>query len=301
MTIVTASVDRIHLSSIPTLETDLVLAGKVTYVGTSSMEIRMQCRNEADDNENYWMEAFFTFVATDPETKRPMKIPPLKTETLLEEQQFVAGKRRAAAKKKARQNAKSHASGDTSGKFQAIAEDLLEQAGPVINMPGISSPDSILVSQTELHNCELAQPQTRNLASQIFGGFLMRRACELAFNTAYVFGGARPTFYEVDEVSFGMPVNVGDLLKFQSRMLYTNSHCGTLRNFEGLTQTVSLEVEAWVIDPVKSSAKLSNQFYFTFALPSDAALRRVLPSNMEEARKIAKRMEADHKQEEQGK
>lgn len=301
MTIVTASVDRIHLSSIPTLETDLVLAGKVTFVGTSSMEIRMQCRNEADDNENYWMEAFFTFVATDPETKRPMKIPPLKPQTLLEEQQFEAGKRRAIAKKKARQRAKNHVSDESSAQLESIAADLMEQAGPTINMPSISCPDSILVSQTELHNCELAQPQTRNLASQIFGGFLMRQACGLAYNAAYVFGGAHPTFYEVDEVSFGMPVNVGDLLKFTSRVLYTNSHADTLRNFDGLTQTVSLEVEAWVIDPVKSSAKLSNQFYFTFALPSDAALRQVLPSNMEEARKIAKRMAADLEQEEQHK
>eukprot|EP00980_Cylindrotheca_fusiformis_P005047 scaffold1069_cov143-Cylindrotheca_fusiformis.AAC.5 len=302
MTIVTASVDRIHLSSIPTLETDLVLTGKVTYVGTSSMEIRMQCRNEADDNERYWMEAFFTFVATDPETKRPLKIPPLKTETLLEEQQFEAGKRRAAAKKRARKRAKNHAASEEDQramqKLEAIAADLMEQAGPVINMPGISSPDIILVSQTELNNCELAQPQTRNLASQIFGGFLMRQACELAYNAAYVFGGTRPTFYEVDEVSFGMPVNVGDLLKFNSRVLYVSHHAGTLRNFEdGLTQTVSLEVEAWVIDPVQSSAKLSNQFYFTFALPADASLRRVLPSNMEEARKIAKRMAADIEQE----
>ncbi|CAJ1951306.1 unnamed protein product [Cylindrotheca closterium] len=298
MTIVTASVDKIHISKVSSLETDLVLSGKVTYVGSSSMEIRMQCRNLDDSEDEYWLEAFFTFVATDPETKRPVKIAPLKPESLLEERHFAAGKQRATARKEARK-ARKEASGSigaTSGKFGAIAKDLMDQAGPVINMPSISSPDKILMAQTELQNCELAQPQTRNMASQIFGGFLMRKAYELAHSTAYIFGGTLPTFYEVDEVSFGMPVNVGDLLKFNSRVMYTytSSDKSTLRCFDGLSQTVSVEVEAWVIDPIHHSAKLSNKFYFTYAMPSDVPLRRVLPSNMEEARKIATRMQADH-------
>lgn len=294
MTIVTASVDKILLSEVPTFDSDLVLSGKVTYVGTSSMEIRIQCRNDSSADDEYWLEAFFTFVATDPETKRPTRIPPLQPETLLEERHFEAGKRRAAARKAARLALKHGADGPSDGRIRAVADDLMARAGPVLNMPSISCPDSILMSQTELHHCEVAQPQTRNLSSNIFGGFLMRRACELAFSAAYIFGGALPTFYEVDEVSFGIPVNVGDLLKYHCRVLYTCSKEGPLRSFDGLTQTVSLEVEAWVIDPVHSSAKLSNKFYFTFALPSGVAMRRVvLPSNMEEARKIATRMHAD--------
>mmetsp|Transcript_384 Transcript_384/g.555 ORF Transcript_384/g.555 Transcript_384/m.555 type:complete len:450 (-) Transcript_384:190-1539(-) len=296
--IVTASVDKIHLSKVPTLETDLVLAGKVTYVGSSSMEIRMQCRNEDGKEDEYWLEAFFTFVAIDPETRRPTKIPPLKPQTLLEERHFAAGKERAAVKKEARKALKEAAGSvvATTGKFAAVANDLMEQAGPVMNMPSISCIDSILMGQTELETSEIAQPQTRNMASQIFGGFLMRKACELAFNTAYIFSGILPTFYEVDEVSFGIPVNAGDLLKFHSRVLYSITHSDeeTLRCFDGLTQTVSVEVECWVLDPVHSSAKLSNKFYFTFAVPSGVPLRRVLPSNIGEARKIANRMHADH-------
>jgi hypothetical protein len=38
-----------------------------------------------------------------------------------------------------------------------------------------------------------------------FGGFLLRRAFELAFATTYVFGGARPVF---KQVSGGAPVQV---------------------------------------------------------------------------------------------
>ena len=52
--IVTASVDRIRLSGSVSLETNQALTGKVTYVGTSSMEIRMQCKS--DGEEDPWME-----------------------------------------------------------------------------------------------------------------------------------------------------------------------------------------------------------------------------------------------------
>lgn len=52
--IVTASVDRIRLSGSVSLEKNQTLSGKVTYVGTSSMEIRMQCKSDGEDDP--WME-----------------------------------------------------------------------------------------------------------------------------------------------------------------------------------------------------------------------------------------------------
>lgn len=55
LTIVTASVDRIRLSAPPNLDADQHLSGKVTFVGTSSMEIRMQCKN-IEHGEDPWME-----------------------------------------------------------------------------------------------------------------------------------------------------------------------------------------------------------------------------------------------------
>jgi hypothetical protein len=61
---------------------------------------------------------------------------------------------------------------------------------------------------------------------------------------------------------------------------------------------VSVEVEAWIVDPSAASAKLSNRFYFTFALPGNTPIRKVLPSNMEEARTMALRMAADEVQDE---
>ena len=45
----------------------------------------------------------------------------------------------------------------------------------------------------------------------------MRRAFELAFATAYLFCGTKPSFLEVDEVTFRRPVEIGNLLQFESR------------------------------------------------------------------------------------
>lgn len=295
--IVTASVDRIRLTSLPRSDTDQHLSGKVTYVGTSSMEIRMQC---TCGGSNEWMEAYFTFVAIDPSTNRPLKIPPLQPETDLEQKHFEEGKKRASLKKEARKKLGSKV---VDSDIERVASELIKEAGPLLNMPSLANPHSILMGQTVLQNAAIAQPQARNLANQIFGGFLMRRACELAYSTAYVFGGARPIFLEVDQVSFSIPVNVGDLTNFNAKVVYTNvkDELQDFDHFKGQSQiaTISVEVEAWIIDPEQATAKLSNQFYFTFAFPAGTQIRKILPSNMEEARKMATRMAADRQQDEE--
>lgn len=293
LTIVTASVDRIRLSAPPNLDSDQHLSGKVTYVGTSSMEIRMQCKDTKDpSSDDPWMEAYFTFVAVDPETKRPLKIPPLDPQTWLEKDQFEAGRRRAQLRKEARQKRKNF---DTplDPEVEMEALKLLREAGPLLNIPSLANPHCILVEQTKLQNCEIAQPQTKNLANQIFGGFLMRRAWELSYATAYVFGGARPRFLEVDQVSFSVPVSVGDLTNFHARVIHTEvqKEIRDFNLFRGQRDVpiVSVEVSAWIVVPEEATAKLSNRFYFTFALESGTRIRKVLPSNMEEARRMAVR------------
>jgi acyl-coenzyme A thioesterase 9 len=298
--IVTASVDRIRLKKTsPTMSSDQVLSGRVTFVGTSSMEIRMHCTTAGESDP--WLEAFTTFVTLDPNTKKPIHITPLLPQTPLEQADFDAGAQRAEAKRQRRKALKG------AHQIPPLATSLMSQALPVLlKMPSLAARDCIQMSATAMQNALIAQPQVRNLHNRIFGGFLMRRAFELAFANAYVFGGARPVFREVDEISFAAPVDVGDLLVFNSRVLYTSSN-----TMEGVTEhdndesypMVHLEVETWVTEPEQANAKLSNQFYFTFAIVGDgdsksgtqqrSALRRILPANMDEAIRMASRMEAD--------
>ena len=226
----------------------------------------------------------------DPETKRPMRIPPLSPQTWLEKDQFEAGRRRAELRKEARKKQKNFET-PLDPEIEKVAVELLREAGPLKNIPSLANPQSILMEQTKMQNCELAQPQTANLANQIFGGFLMRRAFDLAYATAYVFAGRRPRFMEVDQVAFTIPVSVGDLTSFQAQVICADVH-DELRGYnihqdQKDVPLVSIEVSAWVVEPEQASAKLSNKFIYTFAGDAGAEIRKVLPSNMEEARKMA--------------
>lgn len=201
--IVTAGVDRIRVRRRPNIDSDQYLSGKVTWVGSSSMEIRMRIA-ENENGAPEWLEAYFTFVTLHPETKKAINIPPLIPETDEERVHFELGAVKAQARKEARRNKVElgRPLSEQSVKIDARAKLLLEEAGPLLQMPSLADPNTMLISQTVQSNAMVAQPQARNLHDRIFGGFLMRRAFELAFATAYLFGGDKPRFLEVDDISF---------------------------------------------------------------------------------------------------
>lgn len=84
---------------------------------------------------------------------------------------------------------------------------LLAEGRIFCDMPALADRNSILLRDTHLENSLICQPQQRNLHGRIFGGFLMHRAFELAFSTAYAFAGLVPCFLEVDHVDFLKPVS----------------------------------------------------------------------------------------------
>eukprot|EP00804_Cyclotella_cryptica_P030027 CCRYP_016949-RB/>CCRYP_016949-RB protein AED:0.11 eAED:0.11 QI:231/0.6/0.66/1/1/1/6/51/448 len=281
----------------PEINADQYLSGKVTWVGSSSMEIRMVI-SDSEDGKNEWLESYFTFVTLDCQTKKPIKICPLNPETDEERVHFELGAVKAQAKKVARRNKIEigRPLSEESLKIDVRAAQLLDAAGPLLRMPSLADPNSILMDATAHSNAMVAQPQSRNLHDRIFGGFLMRRAFELAFSTAYMFGGDRPLFLEVDDITFDKPVDVGDLLVLKSRVLYSLPNGGNLGSYvmkhDGLP-LVNVEVEAWVTVPETMRAEVSNHFYFTFALPNKETCRTVLPSNIDQARRQASRLMAD--------
>lgn len=86
--------------------------------------------------------------------------------------------------------------------------DLLAEGRVFLDMPALADRDSILIKDTSHENSLICQPQQRNIHGRIFGGFLMRKAFELAFSNAYTFAGVSPRFLEVDRVDFIKPVSV---------------------------------------------------------------------------------------------
>ncbi len=60
---------------------------------------------------------------------------------------------------------------------------------------------------------------------------------------------------------------------------------------------VVVEVAAVVTEPEKRTSVVCNRFNFTYEFGEGTPLRRVLPSNLEEAFRVAEREQADQQQE----
>ena len=145
----------------------------------------------------------------------------------------------------------------------------------------------MLTRDTRTHNALICQPQQRNTAGRIFGGFLMRRAFDLAFANAYLFAGTRPRFRQVEHVSFTAPVEVGALLRLEAAVVLTQPAVSATQP-EAL---VTVDVEAVVAQPELRRSVPSNTFTFTFAIDeadlarTGGAIRTVLPADLEEAQR----------------
>lgn len=183
-------------------------SGRVSWVGRSSMEIKMQAQSSWADEP--WLSALFTFVALDAETKQPAQLPPLRLSSPEEEKDFLLGQQRNDLRKKIRKQRSSAAI--TSKRkgillehehdqgrhvtFEEAANLLYKEAKPLLDLPSLAPRDSIPISKTSLTTAMIMQPQQKNTAGRIFGGYLVRKAYEIAFASAYMFGGSVPRFRE---------------------------------------------------------------------------------------------------------
>lgn len=157
----------------------------------------------ADASENIALVANFTFVARDAKTGKssPLKqiLPETEKEKLLWEE---AEQRNKIRKHKKAENRMTFAN-ENKDRLNA----LLAEGQVFSDLPALADRDSILIRDTYHENSLMCQPQQRNIHGRIFGGFLMRKAFELAFANAYAFAGSAPRFVEVDHVDFVKPVS----------------------------------------------------------------------------------------------
>ncbi|XP_061373434.1 acyl-coenzyme A thioesterase 2, chloroplastic-like isoform X2 [Gastrolobium bilobum] len=282
--LVTASVDKMVLKKPIHIDSDFTIVGAVTWVGRSSMEIQLELNQSAQDSPA--LVANFTFVARDCATGKAIPINQISPESKQERLLWEEAEQRNKLRKKRKAEQKHEESGDTARLSALLAEGRIFS-----DMPALANRDSILMKDTCLQNSFICQPQQRNIHGRIFGGFLMRRAFELAFSTAYAFAGAAPHFLEVDHVDFFKPVDVGNFLRLKSCVLYTE--------LDNLAEPlVNVEVVAHVTKPELRSSEVSNRFYFTFGVGPEAIknglkIRNVVPGTEEEARKVLEHMDAE--------
>lgn len=292
--LVTASVDRIVLKKPILVDVDLTIDGAVTWVGRSSMEIQMEVIQPTEGATNpsdaVALVANFTFVARDTKTGKSAIVNQISPETDKEKLLWEEAEERNKTRKKKKAEKKRDPENEDTERLNA----LLSEGRVFIDMPALADRDSILIQDTRHENTFICQPQQRNIHGRIFGGFLMRKAFELAFSNAYAFAGAAPRFVEVDHVDFFKPVDVGNFLRLKSCVLYTE-----LEN--PAEPLINVEVVAHVTRPELRSSEVSNKFYFTFTVLHEAIkdglrIRNVVPATEEEARRVLERMDAENSQ-----
>ncbi|XP_004251999.1 acyl-coenzyme A thioesterase 2, chloroplastic isoform X1 [Solanum lycopersicum] len=290
--LVTASVDKMLLKKPIRVDTDLKIEGAVTWVGRSSMEIQLEVMQSSPEvsstSESLALTANFTFVARDSKTGKSAPINQISPKTETEKLLWEEAEERNKMRKVKRGERKKEIQGEEVNRLN----ELLAESRIFCDMPALADRDSILIKDTCLQNSLICQPQQRNIHGRIFGGFLMRRAFELAYATAYAFAGSAPCFVEVDHVDFLKPVDVGNFLRLKSCVLYTE--------LENLSKPlINVEVVAHVMRPELRSSEVSNNFYFTFTVQQDslkngARVRNVVPGTEEEARRVIERMDAEN-------
>src|SRR5690625_5511116 len=72
-------------------------------------------------------------------------------------------------------------------------------------------------------------PEQENVPEKIFGGYVIRKAFELAMMHAEELAPDRPVFVRVNRTTFHQPVRIGDKLDFTSRITYTGKTSATMK------------------------------------------------------------------------
>jgi acyl-coenzyme A thioesterase 9 len=265
LTIVTASVDRIDLLNKLLPDRDMRMRGCVTHVGTSSMEIRIEVQSKDPTTESFYPLILATFSMVATFDGKPAPVNRLIPQTDMEKALFAQGEKNKLLRKEwAKASLRTQ---PPTPSEQALIHEIFMKNSHTKN-----NADGVQMATTKLQSVALCQPQERNTANKIFGGYLMRKAHELAWTNAHTFCGMRPWFISLDQVTFHQPVSIGSIIFFNSEIVYTESKC------------VGVNVIAEVLNPLTGVKNKTNTFYFTFTCP-DAPVKRVLPNTYEEAMK----------------
>ncbi len=153
---------------------------------------------------------------------------------------------------------------------------------PVESQQSGKSETVVWMKDTEQKSLFICMPQNRNIHDKIFGGYLMRKAFELAYATALVFiggGNRRLSFVNLDEIVFKKPVNIGSLLNMTAVVVYSEQR--QLNGSSEWTNYFHIQVVADVMDPYDTSkTDRTNVFWLTFR---GGLNEKVVPKSYEES------------------
>nr|KAF6434917.1 acyl-CoA thioesterase 9 [Rousettus aegyptiacus] len=262
LSIVTALVDRIDMCKKNlSPEQDIKFSGHVSWVGKTSMEVKIKMFQLHDNEYDPVLEATFVMVARDSENKGPAFVNPLIPEGPEEEELFRKGELNKG-KRIVFDSTSLLKMAPSAEERTTIHEMFLStlDSKTASFRSRVLPPNAVWMENSKLKSLEICHPQERNIFNRIFGGFLMRKAYELAWATACSFGGSRPFVVAVDDIMFQKPVEVGSLLFLSSQVCFTQGNY------------IQVRVHSEVASLDNKEHTTTNIFHFTFMSEKDVPL-----------------------------
>lgn len=272
--VVTAVVERTEFRGNMTVDRDMYLAGGVSWVGRTAMEVRIRVVSVgADGRAEEHGTAVFVMVSRSGAGRGP-PAPALEVSSHGQRRR-LASSAVARAQHKVEDEQSVWRVPPTVSEMRVLHDMFLLSRAAGGGLPEPRE-ETEWMDATLFDKVDIAHHQARNLNSQLFGGTLMKMALELAYSTTVAFApGALPELTTLDNIAFLAPVPIGSVLRFTSRVAYTQPE----------TSSVVVYVEAWIMDGGGRFRSPTNRFHFTFRAerPDGTRPRRVMPRTYQEA------------------
>jgi acyl-coenzyme A thioesterase 9 len=241
--VVTAAIDNVVVRNRADTTHDLVFSAQINHVGKSSMEvgIRIECLGAGS---SHIASCYFTMVArsADSGEAKSLTLPPLHYDLEIEAKRHTKAEQRRQAYRESLAKAEEMPSLD---EYLFLKKLHKEQESP--EFTGIRANELVLESYIR------AYPEQENVPKTVFGGYLIRKAYELAALAAEMVAPDRVVPSKVNRINFNQPVLLGDQLKFTARVVYTGR----------TTITVQSDIERF--SRSGGDKALSNSCLFTFS------------------------------------
>lgn len=241
--VVTAAVDDISLHTPGNINKDVFMRARINYVGTSSMEVGIRV-DQDKDAEHSLAACYFTMVARvgEDDEAESVAIPQLDYKSDIEKRRY----KNAIQRRKEYREAQ-NAIDEPPDKEAFLHLQELHRAQDEASFNGL------LTGNLIRHNMERMYPDNENVPKKIFGGYVIRRAFELALMHAEELAPDRPVFVRTNRINFLQPIRIGDKLDYTSRIVYTGE------------SSISIEINIERTGINKVTRALSNTCIFTFA------------------------------------
>lgn len=240
--VVTAAIDSLVVRQPADTQHDLVFSAQINHVGKSSVEVGIRIEH-LGPSSGHVATAYFTMVARSTEDghARSLTLPHLDYALEIEARRYEKANQRRQAYRDGLVKAEEMPSLD-----EYLLLKSLHKQQEAEGFSGIRAGDLVLNSY------QRAYPEQENVPKTVFGGYLVRRAYELAALAAELIPHDRIVPCQVNRINFNEPVLLGDQLKFTARVVYTGR----------TTVTVQSDIERF--GQGGGDKALSNSCLFTF-------------------------------------